>query len=105
MSLDDRVNAWLLDRWVSGSREMHPTYKRWMHGKPERIEVISSDAGWDCGCYSEFTRDDRETLYATFRTAKGDIEVEYGSWGDLPRHLEELVDYGESDCVYDEEDE
>lgn len=103
MSLDDRVNAWLLERWLSGKSDMWPAYNRELHGNPDGIQLVSSDAGWECDCYSEYTRDDREILYATFLTARGSVYVRYGSWVELPRLLEELVDYGESECVYDQE--
>lgn len=97
---DELINAWLLEKFLWSGK-----YDKSKHGTIRSIKVISVDAGWECGCWSEFTRDDSFVLTGQFESDAGDFEWSYGTWGDLPQFIEELIEYEQNNCPYDEEDE
>jgi hypothetical protein len=99
--IDDQVNAWLLDRFLwSGD------YDKSKHGTINSIEVVSVDMGWDCLCWSEWTRDDSFGLTGKFTSSGGDFTWTYGRWGDLPQFIEELDEYAENGtCRYADDEE
>ncbi len=97
---DDLIKAWLLERFLWSGR-----YDKVKHGTIKSIEVLKVDAAWDCGCYSEFTRDDTFRLEGLFKSSSGTWYWEYGTWGDLPRFIEELEEYDKrGSCPYEEDD-
>ena len=109
MTPDERVNAWLLNKWIEESqnnrRWMRTRYNPDAHGPAESLTVITADGDWECGCYSEFTRDDQFILTAKIQTAAGPITYEYGHYGQLPDFIDELSDDVDNDvCPYENED-
>lgn len=99
--IDRRIESWLLDKFLfSGD------YDKSKHGTIRSIKVRSVDMGWECGCYSEWTRDDQFELTGLFDSSAGPFTWTYGRWGDLPTFIEELSAYQDGPyCPYDEEDE
>ncbi|HEY6020856.1 MAG TPA: hypothetical protein VIY48_13440 [Candidatus Paceibacterota bacterium] len=92
---DELVNKWFIERWTAGAGNMTgPCYDEKKHGPVAELQVITMDAGWDCYCYSEYTRDDVEVLTATVGTKSGDFNIRYGVYGSLPSILEDLIDFG-----------
>lgn len=86
--IDRRVEAWLLDKFLQSGQ-----YDKSRHGTIKSIRVIKVDMGWDCGCWSEFTRDDRFELTGQFASNAGRFTWTYGHWSDLPQFIEELDAY------------
>ncbi|HEY6021915.1 MAG TPA: hypothetical protein VIY48_19225 [Candidatus Paceibacterota bacterium] len=101
---DKLVNAWLKEKFLAG--DTWPRYSPVDHGEPDEIEVIKTDMGWDCGCYSDYTRDDMFELVGSLRTPEGvSVSVSYGRWGSLPRFIEELDAFKSNEvCPYEQED-
>lgn len=100
-TIDDKVADWLLEKFL-WSRQ----YDKAKHGSIKNIRVLSVDTGWECGCYSEWTRDDSYVLTGRFTGDKGEFIWSYGYWADLPSFIRELDDYiNGNDCPYDEDDE
>lgn len=103
---DEIVNRWFLTSWVSGDiSNMTPPYHPDEHGELKDLRVVSMDTTWECGCYSEYTRDDNELMAASVKTKRGNIEVHYGVWGQLPELINRLVDFGDLDDVCSIENE
>lgn len=76
------------------------------HGPVRNIRVLSVDMGWECGCWSEFTRNDQFEMVALLEGDKGQFTYRYGRWGDLPSFIEELDEYINGDtCPYEEDDD
>lgn len=94
-STDELVNRWFLDRWIKNEGYAYPRYRPLKHGEPEELEVITTDGGWECGCYSSWTRDDQQKLYAWVKTRHGEVKVEYGVWGDFPDFVRQVIEFGE----------
>lgn len=101
MTIDDQIKAWLKDKFLK-SHNYYPATQ----GDPDDIEIVSVDKVWECGCYSEYTRDDNFTLVATMKGSGGrEFVWAYGSWGDLPQFIEELDEYiYGNECPYAEDD-
>lgn len=99
--IDEKINAWLKEKFL-GSYDYYPQTQ----GAPEYITVVKADAGWECGCYSEFTRSDSFVMTATLKGANGrEFEWRYGRWGNLPDFIQELDEYLYGDnCPYLEDD-
>lgn len=85
-SIDQLVCDFILDKYMT---EKHNPQTQ------GAIEVLSVDAEWECGCYSEYTRDDQFVMTATLRDVDRDhiFEYRYGTWGDLPALIESIKDY------------
>jgi hypothetical protein len=99
-ALDEHVNEWLKEKFLQSSHYYPATM-----GEPEDISVLEADMGWECGCYSEFTRDDTFVFRAKIRKGDGTVfEWSYGHWWDLPSFIEELDEYINDSCPYSEED-
>lgn len=83
----------------------YPEYDKNKHGEPSEISVTSADAGWDCYCYSSYTRDDQFELTAIIKTRAGNVEFRYGRWGDFPDFIEELDEYRNgNECYYESQE-
>lgn len=97
---DDLIKSWLLEKFLWSGQ-----YDKSKHGTIKSIEVISVDAGWECDCYSEFTRDDQFVMEGLFKSSAGTWYWKYGSWSDLPQFIEELSDYESLHyaCPYEED--
>lgn len=97
---DDLVERWFLFEWTGKSSfGMSPHYDPYLHGDAWNLEVVTMDGGWECGCYSEWTRDDQTTLTAKVSTRSGEIEVRYGKWRNFPDFVEAVVDFGRLEDV------
>lgn len=83
---DRAVEKYILDRYIQSSQ-----YDERVHGSRSDLSVLSADTGWECGCYSEYTRDDQYVLEAVILTAKREVTFRYGMWGDLPEILEAMM--------------
>jgi len=101
--IDDQVNSWLKEKFLESSYYYPATM-----GDHDDIEIISADGSWECGCYSEYTRDDSFVLTATISTNGGNKTTtwDYGYWSSLPDFITELDEYIDgNDCRYAEDDE
>ena len=87
INFDLLTSNWVMSRFLDSWQ-----YNKALHGNPSDMMIVNLDSGWSCGCYSEYTRDDRYELTATIRTRAGNVEFVYGSWGDLPSMIQELQD-------------
>jgi hypothetical protein len=97
---DELVNAWLLEKFLwSGD------YDKSKHGTIKSIKVVKVDMGWECECWSEWTRGDSFELTGEFTSSGGNFTWAYGRWGDLPQFIEELDEYQNNYCTYDEQDD
>lgn len=97
---DELVKSWLLEKFLWSGE-----YDKSKHGTIKSLRVLSVDTGWECGCYSEFTRDDSFVLTGRFTGSVGEFTWGYGRWADLPSFIRELDDYANGfDCAYEEED-
>lgn len=109
MTIDDQVNGWILEKffnagthWLTGEPRGYDPAR---HGSKEAISVVTVDQGWECGCYSSWTRDDTYVLTATIATERGEYDFRYGTWGDFPSFLEELDEYiNGNGCYYESEE-
>lgn len=101
---DELVKRWLKDKFIEGGT--FPRYNPVEHGEPDEVELISSDMGWDCGCYSDYTRDDTFELTGVIKTADGkEVPIRYGRYGDLPQFIEELEAFENNEvCPYEDPD-
>ena len=94
--IDALVNAWILDKFLRGNIWGYPAYDPKVHGPEEGVSVLSADTSWECGCYSEYTRDDDFTLVGKIQVwnvngyPPTEINYRYGGWYDMPDFFEEL---------------
>ncbi|MFE5159136.1 hypothetical protein ACFRNT_11490 [Streptomyces sp. NPDC056697] len=111
IDVDDLVSGWLISKWVEASANEHDRreyvrYSYEAHGPVSALVVASADADWECGCYSSWTREDDFVMRAVIKTAAGDVDFEYGTWGDFPRFIEELDEYrNNTTCPYESEED
>lgn len=97
--IDRLVKDWILSKFLKGdtySLAYPYGYDETVHGPKEDITVVAADGEWQCGCYSEYTRDDQFVMTATFMTKSGHFKASYGRWGDLPVFIEELASFEET---------
>lgn len=99
MSPDEALSEYIIGKFT----RYH--FKPALHGRIEDVKVVTCDAAWECGCLSEYTRDDSINLIAHIRTALGVQRFEYGTWGGLPEIIASMVDImaGDNDCRYEED--
>lgn len=99
---DALVNAWLLDKFLTGDAWGSVKYDPELYGPREGVSVLSADVSWECGCYSEYTRDDEFNLVAKIRVwnvdgySPSEIEFRYGGWYDMPDFFEQLDAFRET---------
>jgi hypothetical protein len=86
--IDEQVNAWLLEKFLNSS-----DYDKSVYGTAESIKVVTVDMGWECGCYSSWTRDDSFEMVAKFGSDSGTFEWRYGYWADFPSFITDLDEY------------
>lgn len=98
-ALDEQVNGWILEKFFESSR-----YEPTIHGEHDDVTVVAADMGWDCGCYSSWTRDDDFRVTAKLATKGGNTEFTYGRWVDFPQFIEELDEYINRTCYYESEE-
>lgn len=97
MTADDLVAAWLLAKF----RERNYTH---LSKCPEVVVRVAAH-GWDCGCYSEYTRDDFWSISAALSCPHGaQAAFATDSSYDLPDILEQLKDLDEAsfECPFDD---
>lgn len=100
MTIDEKIDDWILEKFL-----WHGGYDKSKHGTIKSIKVVSVDMGWDCACWSDWTRDDTFELTAQFESDAGKFEWTYGRWGDLPTFIEELDEYiNGNGCYYESEE-
>lgn len=99
--IDDQVNGWLKEKFLQSS-DYYPATQ----GDSDQIEVVRAEGSWECGCYSEYTRDDSFILTATLKGSNGrEFTWNYGYWSSLPDFITELDEYIDgNDCRYAEDD-
>lgn len=93
--IDDLVNRWFLHEWTEGGAGMYPKYRPLKYGELDELEVITTDGDWECGCYSSWTRDDRQILTAKIKTRAGEVEIRYGTWEDFPDFVMRVIEFGD----------
>lgn len=86
INFDVLTQNWVLNKFLNSWQ-----YNEAEHGGLGDMMILNLDSGWECECYSEYTRNDQYALVATIRTKAGEIEYRYGTWGDLPSMLQELM--------------
>ncbi len=105
---DEAVDSFIIDkfmardnyRWGGYQEEYNEEYD----GVKSDITVIQADMGWDCGCYSSWTRDDTFEITALIKTKYREVKFVYAYWGDFPKLIEELDEYMENGCYYESEE-
>lgn len=102
---DDRVNAWIIQRF----RERHGRFQSHMSVCPDlKVKPYSCEHGVECGCYSEYTRDDSWYLPATLECPHGkEMSVTLSDFGHtLPDAVAAIAnaDYDNFECIYDSEE-
>lgn len=109
---DDAVDEFIIAQFMANEGRLQRYRKEDVHnynyqtdGGPSDITVLQADMGWECGCYSEFTRDDSFEITALIKTKSREVRFIYGTWRDFPDFITKLDEYMESTCSYDEDDE
>jgi len=68
-------------------------------------QIYAVDHQWECGCYSEFTRDDNWMIHCRVSCKHGlmtDMRMSVDAW-DMPEILRELSELDAGDgCMYDD---
>lgn len=115
--LEDKIKAH--QRWVSFSELYHDqdvfklsemahkilgaTYEHMLNCSPRVYGIPGHE--WECGCYSEYTRDDNWTVHAYVTCSHG-LFVQMFHYVDpysLPEIIQELAESDEG-CAYDDPD-
>lgn len=99
---NDYVNRWIIDKFkaeysTDGHLATCPSLK-----------VVGCEHGYECNCYSEYTRDDEWTMTATLGCDHGQTSVYRAfDWSSLPQVIEALRsdDLSVFECPYDDVDE
>lgn len=106
---DEAVDAFIIDKFMNneGSYQYYNTDQRAYNpeydGDASDITVVSADMGWNCECYSEYTRDDMFEIMALIKTKYREVKFSYGTWGDFPEFIRKLDQYINNDCYYEGE--
>jgi hypothetical protein len=89
----------------------HPTWQKQILGE---WHIAHCDAtvkplshGWECSCYSEYTRDDDWVYECTISCSHDSVDYRakaYDSWGGLPEILKELIEMDENYCYYESDE-
>ncbi|HEY6020049.1 MAG TPA: hypothetical protein VIY48_09150 [Candidatus Paceibacterota bacterium] len=95
---DDAVDQFIVSRFVGNEGRFQyldgeHKYRPDEDGLPSEITVLQADMGWDCGCYSSYTRDDTFEITALIKTKSREIQFSYGNWGDFPSLITDLDEY------------
>lgn len=112
MNSEEMVNEFLIKkfqkegpiRWRHYTEEM-PGFEKEKHlVECSSITVEVVDCGWDCGCYSCYTRDDSFDM-AAHLVCEHDVRVRwnYGSLSDIPSFIKELDEYRQNNCRHNNE--
>lgn len=110
MNADELVNVWALGEYKSRYRYYTDTayFHKYNHLITcPTVVAIPKSFGWECGCYSEYTRDD--DFYTAFTiTCDCGVEEHFGlstSEWNLPEILKQLDEYNNTQfCPYWNED-
>ena len=115
--LEQRVKSW--PSWAPDRRFWRDDKAYDMHLMAHKIEgatlehLLNCDPrvygipghAWECGCYSEYTRDDQWTVHA-YVTCHHNLftqMVHYVNVYDMPEIIQELAEQDEG-CAYDDSD-
>lgn len=97
---DDLVNSWIISKFMEGDGRQQQygnnnayKYNYETDGSFNDITVTSADMGWDCGCYSSWTRDDTFEVTALLKTKGREVQFVYGTWLEFPDFIQELDEY------------
>lgn len=109
---DDAVDEFIISKFMSNEGRLQRYHKDDIHnynfeadGGPSDIAVIQADMGWECGCYSSWTRDDSFEITALIKTKSREVQFIYGTWAGFPDLITELDEYINNDtCYYDSEE-
>lgn len=99
-SVDRMVEAWLLCEF----RLIRPDHH--LSSCLTAYATLQPETGWDCGCYSDYTRDDIFSLAYTVACEHGEIEKNYKtppykSPTDIYEKLDAFME--NEDCPYEGE--
>lgn len=109
---DDAVDEFIISKFMSndGRLQMYETNNAYRYsyeadGRPSDIKVLQADMGWECGCYSSWTREDTFEITALIKTKSREVQFIYGTWSDFPDLITELDEYiNNSTCYYESEE-
>jgi len=109
---DDMVNSWIITKFIAndGRQQSYEgsnpfRYNEDADGFFNDITVLEADMGWECGCYSSWTRDDDFEVKALIKTKSRTVEFIYGTWREFPDFIQELDEYQNNlTCPYEQED-
>lgn len=105
MDTDKLISGWALSKfWAESFPE--PGYEKERHLQIcPTVTAVPMEMGWDCCCYSEYTRDD--SFFTMFKIACGcDVIYSYSFYNyntewDLPEIIRELDEYRSNvSCQY-----
>jgi hypothetical protein len=104
-----RVNAWLLERFRAADEYWRRDEAIGHLRRCSSTRVVACEHGWECCCYSEYTRDD-EWRIAVHLACDDGVSGEWDRsglvWGDLPELIAAIkdADLDDFECPYDEEE-
>lgn len=109
---DDMVNSWIVTKFISNEGRQVPysgtpahRYDGNVDGFFNDITVLEADMGWECGCYSSWTREDDFEITALLQTKTRTVQFVYGTWREYPDFIQELAEYKNNEtCPYERED-
>jgi hypothetical protein len=109
---DDAVDEFIISKFMSndGRLQMYETNNAYRYsyeadGGLSDIKVLQADMGWECACYSSWTRDDTFEITALIKTKSREVQFVYGTWRDFPDLITELDEYINNDACYYESEE
>lgn len=116
METNELVNEFLIEKFRKEAKQSFrigmgkddelPGYDKEKHlARCESTAVQVTDCGWECGCYSCYTRDDSFQMSAHVGCDCGvEMRWNYGYFWELPDFIEELKQYDhcrhDNDCEY-----
>lgn len=118
---DDLANRWAWNKW----RQNEAQYWRWYGNLPsvwnrDKLDrahhiancpsghAVTTEHGWECACYSEYTRDDEWYVHVDVICDHDRINGERVSanqwYSDLPDVINQMIEMDELDCEYEDEE-
>ena len=109
---DEAVDQFIISKFMENDGRLQQfeqnnayRYSYEADGGPSDIKVEQADMGWECGCYSSWTRDDDFEITALIKTKSRTVQFIYGTWRQFPEIITELGEYINNDtCPYEQED-
>lgn len=98
--IDEMINDLILEKFKESR-----TYELMNVGYFEEISITECTHGWNCYCYSEYTRDDQFEFTAVIQVGtRRPITFIWGQYYDLPGLIQELADRSDKYCIHEEDD-